>query len=476
MSAKEIIKKALAEDWYIQGLNANPLYLLPSAISGFVMKKDLGFGYPRFLFHYQKGYCDMYYSAQALAELWTIIRKKMARNHGYLQSVKRLYEKQYAEFELTYRTMDRILLRRANEADLVSLFKRCYDGQIYSVGSGHIIEPLGLVLEREIKAELRKQFPARKKVNELFSLLTAPSQRSFISQEEHDLSKIAELTGRERAKALAEHQQKYFWLQNSYDGPVDLSVKFFEKRLTPGKRRAAGPISRTKKPLPLRLPRAMRKLIGAIDFATVWQDERKARILKSISYLGRVVAEISRRTKVSSEALNYLAVQEARRFQRLSDLLALERELKTRVRGCFFLEEPASETIVAGPAHDRLRQHQRQSARLRNSHENEIHATTANGGTAIGRVIVCKGLASLAKVKRGDIIVASMTRPEFAPALRKAAAIVTDEGGITCHAAIVARELDIPCVIGAKIATKILRDGTIVEVKANHGVVKIIKR
>ena len=57
-----------------------------------------------------------------------------------------------------------------------------------------------------------------------------------------------------------------------------------------------------------------------------------------------------------------------------------------------------------------------------------------------------------------------------------AGAIVTNQGGITSHAAIVSRELNIPCIIGTKIATKVLRDGDLVEVDANKGVVKIIKK
>ena len=67
-----------------------------------------------------------------------------------------------------------------------------------------------------------------------------------------------------------------------------------------------------------------------------------------------------------------------------------------------------------------------------------------------------------------------MTRPELVPAMKKAAAIVTDEGGLTSHAAIVSRELGIPCVVGTKISTKIFKDGDLVEVNANHGSVRKI--
>ncbi|MFA6099944.1 MAG: PEP-utilizing enzyme [Patescibacteria group bacterium] len=81
----------------------------------------------------------------------------------------------------------------------------------------------------------------------------------------------------------------------------------------------------------------------------------------------------------------------------------------------------------------------------------------------------------MVNMTQGDVLVASMTRPEMLPAMKKASAIVTDEGGVTCHAAIVSRELNIPCVIGTKIATTMIKDGDRVEVNATQGIVRIIK-
>ena len=80
------------------------------------------------------------------------------------------------------------------------------------------------------------------------------------------------------------------------------------------------------------------------------------------------------------------------------------------------------------------------------------------------------------KMKKGSILVAGQTRPFLMPAIRKAAAIITDEGGLLCHAAIISRELNIPCIIGTEIATKVLKDGDLVEVDANKGMVKIVKK
>ena len=74
-----------------------------------------------------------------------------------------------------------------------------------------------------------------------------------------------------------------------------------------------------------------------------------------------------------------------------------------------------------------------------------------------------------------EILVAVSTNPTLAPIMQKAAAVVTDEGGSLCHAAIISREMKKPCIIGTKIATHVLKDGDLVEVDADKGVVRIIK-
>ena len=106
---------------------------------------------------------------------------------------------------------------------------------------------------------------------------------------------------------------------------------------------------------------------------------------------------------------------------------------------------------------------------------NEIKGTPAFGGVIRGKVKIVFNNLELKKVQRGDILVASMTTPDFITAMERAAAFVTDEGGILCHAAIVSREMKKPCVIGTKVATKILQDGDEVEVDANKGEIRVIK-
>lgn len=79
------------------------------------------------------------------------------------------------------------------------------------------------------------------------------------------------------------------------------------------------------------------------------------------------------------------------------------------------------------------------------------------------------------KGKKDYILVTPMTRPEIVPYIKKAKGIITDEGGITCHAAIISRELKVPCIIGTKIATKILKTGDLVKIKSDSGSVKVLR-
>ncbi|MDO8513006.1 MAG: PEP-utilizing enzyme [bacterium] len=103
-----------------------------------------------------------------------------------------------------------------------------------------------------------------------------------------------------------------------------------------------------------------------------------------------------------------------------------------------------------------------------------LKGQVAHPGIVRGKVKLVFGPQHNDKVNEGDILVSSATSPQLLPAMKRAAAFVTDVGGITSHAAIVARELKIPCIVGTKYATQILQDGDLVEVDANEGIVRRI--
>jgi phosphohistidine swiveling domain-containing protein len=104
----------------------------------------------------------------------------------------------------------------------------------------------------------------------------------------------------------------------------------------------------------------------------------------------------------------------------------------------------------------------------------EFGGQSAFLGCVRGTVKLIMVKKEIMDIKNGEVLVTSMTTPEYLPAMKKSIAFITDEGGITCHAAIIAREMRKPCIIGTKIATQILKSGDKVEVDADKGIVKIL--
>lgn len=100
-----------------------------------------------------------------------------------------------------------------------------------------------------------------------------------------------------------------------------------------------------------------------------------------------------------------------------------------------------------------------------------LKGAAASTGIASGRVVVIHSPKEIDKIKEGDVLVTEMTTPDYVPAMKRAVAIVTDKGGRTCHAAIVSRELGIPCVVGTDRATQALKDIGIITVDGKSGIV-----
>jgi pyruvate,water dikinase len=100
-----------------------------------------------------------------------------------------------------------------------------------------------------------------------------------------------------------------------------------------------------------------------------------------------------------------------------------------------------------------------------------VRGVSASPGTGSGAVRIIKKLDHLDQVTEGDIIVSKMTMPDMVPAMKRAGAIVTDEGGMTSHASIVSREMGVPAVVGTRDATNVLENGQIVTVDGDMGTV-----
>ena len=101
----------------------------------------------------------------------------------------------------------------------------------------------------------------------------------------------------------------------------------------------------------------------------------------------------------------------------------------------------------------------------------KLRGVGASGGVAEGSVFIVGSDADLSSFKNGSVLVTRMTNPSLVPIMLKAVAIVTDRGGLLCHAATVSRELGIPCVVGTGNATSLLKNGVRVVVDGNEGLV-----
>jgi len=211
-------------------------------------------------------------------------------------------------------------------------------------------------------------------------------------------------------------------------------------------------------------------LLQLLDFAQEFAFLRTHRsdILYRAGHRARnLFREVSKRAGVYNDDYVYLTTEEIIEMSKTNKSPISRREFDERKKGYSVVLLDGHVSVISGLAwKDKLQF-------LFNSPENnEIKGHVAFPGKTRGkaRLVFCN--EDIKKVQRGDILVAVMTFPSFIPAMEKASAFVTDEGGILCHAAIVSREMKKPCIIGTKNATKLLKDGDLIEVDANKGLVK----
>lgn len=196
---------------------------------------------------------------------------------------------------------------------------------------------------------------------------------------------------------------------------------------------------------------------------------KSAQHLATSEFLPKLLTAISSRLKIEVELLKYALPEEIISLKLSAKVLALRRKLyvleliKGRLR-----------VLAGAQAKSFVKDFTKVIKPVSLDDSSELKGTPAYLGQAVGRVVLVIHDKDLKRVKAGDILVSPMTRTSFIAAMKKAAAFITDEGGITCHAAIVARELKKPCVVGTKFATKVLKDGMKVMVDAKKGIIKIL--
>lgn len=339
---------------------------------------------------------------------------------------------------------------------------------------------------------------SKERANKIVLTLSTPNYQTYTKKEEVDLISFAinikerQMTKFEETKEFKELVKKYFWIPFDYYGPEVWDKKYYIKKINKLLERDIAELKRKKdkileyylilKEKQTQLTKEQKfsnKLIDLFDVLksiALIQDEKKAVTTESHYYLQRVFKELSKRTNMHYFDFYLLLPNETKDV--LLKSVKLKRLVEERKKLSILIIKNGKEKVITG---NNARRYAKNNKFLLVSQEqkktiDEIKGTIGSLGRAKGKVKVIDNQKEMHKFKRGEILVSTMTSPDYSIIMSKAKAIVTNEGGMTCHAAIVSRELGIPCVIGTKIATKVLKDGDLVEVNANEGIVKIIKR
>jgi len=354
------------------------------------------------------------------------------------------------------------------------------------------VDAIGVYTETELLNDFKNFLKFESQ--EYFSLLCRPTHLSFIIKEHVSLLKLALLyksKNKQFEKLLDKHKSSYFWVENNYRDVKILDRDYFLGKIKKESKKDKKEINKEINKLldtksikkkqsqlfaKLRLSESLKEKLLLTQLFGIWQDHRKEMCIKGDHYVTEFLKEFGKRKKIALEEIYYTSPEELKDIV-LKNKKVSKKIIKQRMEKIVqFVEQPDKETIFTGKDAEEI-QKAFEKKRIVEIGAQEIKGFVASQGIKDiyrGKVKVVLD-PKKTDFKQGEILVASMTRPEYVPLMKKAKAIVTDEGGITSHAAIISRELKIPCIIGTKIATKVLKDGDLIEVDANKGIVRKIK-
>ncbi|MBU2100058.1 hypothetical protein KKG83_06755 [Candidatus Micrarchaeota archaeon] len=345
------------------------------------------------------------------------------------------------------------------------------------------------------------------KRNDYLILLTTPSKKSIINQEQESLYKIASLiekkpelkksfskNPKEIEKKLPKkihkkillhwkkyHYLKFLWLEGS--GIYSFEHYLNEiKKILKKKKSAKQFLSEEKKHFlkvkkqkadlekKLKIDKLHKQLFDLwADFMLSKLYRRNAQIKNYYLFLN-IQKEIAKRLSIPLKSVHFFLPWEIK--SALVEGKSFEKGLLERSNFCVYFTSKGVDKIFTGKEALEIAKKVKQ---VKLQKLNELKGQCGSSGKAKGKVKLINSQHEMQKMKKGDILVSIATNPDIVPAMKKASGIVTDQGGVTSHAAIVARELKIPCLIGTKFATKVFKDNDLVEVNASMGTVKKLK-
>lgn len=407
------------------------------------------------------------------------------------------FEKRLREFRKFAQNFSREDFAKYSNKELITIFKNWFEHTklIWSFAYDYIF--INKFLPDKITAVVAAKIPDIRRQNEYLGILFQAENYSEIVLEKRDLVSLAEkmrkskisLDGPQIMAKLEWHLEKYAHLGFYYfrGKPIDLDeirsrLKQYLKMPQVKFREILGDINKQNqnRKTTLRLFKELnlnREVIINIKEIKRWawissfQDETYG---FAVYKLFSLWSEISRRLGVSYKQFYSLtAVEIMSSLSKGHISNAMKDEASARHNNHAIVLENGKKLVIAGK---RLSSYARKEKKEEKVDEKIkiLRGQPASPGFARGKVKTVFTIHDVGRVDRGDVLVAYATNPTFVPAMEKAAAIVADEGGLLSHAAIVSRELKIPCVVGTKMASRIFKDGDLVEVDANKGIIRKI--
>lgn len=470
LTTAQLLKKVQKHTWFIQGFNGLPLYLhAVASCTGWMTKKDFGAEYKHFFLRDIEGRAHWYYDEIDMHNVGEGYYKYV-KNIQQLKEIETKYKHSYDKQREHSKLVSLHELPKLSFKELADLGERVILELSYSVGAAHALEGISFTSEAKLKAILERR---QMNTPQNYQLLSSPIQFSFISESQALLYKIKNAKSAYKKTLIQNFLKDFGWIDNSYvRGKVLVEQDILEKvkevkHVTQDMKKTI--LKKERLIQQLRLNKNEFFVIRTIEFCTKWQDDRKKHIMQTIGRSEPVICELSKRLGISEDNLKYATPYEFN-FAHLSRKSFIG-ELKKRLPGSAYYTHGKEIDTYAGKDYVFL---EKGLVQIESGNVTEVSGTIASSGKVRGKVKICRSIHDILKVKKGEILITFMTRPEFLPAMQKAAAFVTNEGGITSHAAIVAREMKKPCIIGTKIATQVFKDGDMVEVDANKGVVRKI--
>jgi len=356
-----------------------------------------------------------------------------------------------------------------------------------------IAHPIEQYLEETIKSELEKELNKKREgnlFNRYFRAITTKIKLIALEGEEIELFEIALKIEENNGKInkgidelIENHVRKYCWLPfYSFDLKLWDKKHFLDalKEIKNPKQKLEkinNELDKKKEKLDeakrnLKKNKKLIKLIDLLQEYLFFRTERADTMRRAFYYARPFFTEVANRMDWSYDNVVYTTPEELVYFLRTGKFPDLN-EIKERQKQFLIISKDGDTRLISKK--EEVESIIKEELKEERVEPKILKGNTAYPGIAVGTVRIIRSIKEIGKLKKGEILVTPMTTPDMTIVIHKAAAIVTDEGGITCHAAICSRELKIPCVIGTKNATNVLKDGDLVKVDATKGLVKKIK-